>query len=77
MAQDDLGLSSYSSFSIFFVLISLLFTSKNQNPYHSSNLAGSLHHQEESILFGSGLGFNFTPDHPNTHICAPNVNQTS
>lgn len=77
MAPDDVGLSSYSNFSILFTLISLLPHIKNKNLHHNSGFAGSLSHRETSTLLGSGLGFNFTPDHPNTHVCAPDVKQKS
>lgn len=73
MAPDALGLSSYSSFSILFALISLLPHIRKQNPHSSSSLAASLHHQEESTLLGASLGFNFTPDYSNAHVCTTDV----
>lgn len=76
MAPDGLGLSSYSSFSLLFALISLLPHIRKQNPHCSSSFAASLHHQEESTLLGAGLGFNFIPDYSNAHVCTPDVNQS-
>lgn len=58
--------------SVLLALVSLLPTSKLKA--HAA-VPASLHHQGEPPLLGSGLGFSFTPDHPNTHVCAPAVTQ--